>query len=88
MCSWSMATLSMQNNSDYFAIKKKYFTVEFSFLIPPFNIFIVQVSRFDCHMGYIHILQVVIYTHMANWGPIDLDIHILLWIYVSYEFKF
>lgn len=34
-----------------FAIKKKYFTVEFSFLIPPFNIFIVQVSRFDCHMG-------------------------------------
>lgn len=46
-----MATLSMQNNLDYFAIKKKYFTVEFSFLIPPFNIFIVQVSRFDCHMG-------------------------------------
>lgn len=60
-----MATLSMQNDSDYFAIKKKYFTVEFSFLIPPFNIFIVQVSRFVPH-GYIHILQVVIYTHMAN----------------------
>lgn len=46
-----MATFSMQNDSDYFAIKKKYFTVEFSFLIPPFNIFIVQVSRVDCHMG-------------------------------------